>query len=151
MSRKIYHVRLGVEERSELEALLVRKKGQVARSKLQRARILLAADEGHKDGALSDETIARALKVSVATVERTRQTLVEEGLKVAVHGRPNPRIYTRMIDGQVEAHLIALSCQKPPAGHSQWSLSLLGEALVEAKFVQSVHNSTLCRALKKTS
>lgn len=39
-------------------------------SKRQRAQILLAADAGHPDGELKDEEIARALNVSVATVER---------------------------------------------------------------------------------
>jgi hypothetical protein len=50
---------------------------------LIRARILLKADEAH-EGRWSDQEIVEALDVSLRTVERTRQALVEEGLEAAL-------------------------------------------------------------------
>jgi DNA-directed RNA polymerase specialized sigma24 family protein len=80
MPRKKYVVDLTTEERSTLEQLVQR--GKSSARKLTRARILLQAGEG-----LTDEEIGRALTVSIATVERTRQRFVEENLE-ALKERP---------------------------------------------------------------
>jgi DNA-directed RNA polymerase specialized sigma24 family protein len=74
MPRKKYVVDLTAEERTTLEQLVQR--GKSSARKLTRARILLQADEG-----LTDEEIASALTVSVATIERTRQRFVEANLE----------------------------------------------------------------------
>ena len=57
---------------------------------------------------------------------------------------------TSLADGDFEAHLIALSCSKPPKGQSQWSLRLLAERVVELDYIDSVSYETVRRVLKKT-
>ena len=52
-------------------------------------------------------------------------------------------------DGEVEAHLIALSCSKAPREFSKWSLRLLADKMVELKYVESISHETVRRVLKK--
>ena len=49
--------------------------------------ILLLVDEPREGGALKDEEIARALKVSAPTAERVRGRSVEEGLASSLNAR----------------------------------------------------------------
>ena len=80
MPKKKYLVTLDDDEREQLEHLL--HSGTHATRKVTRARILLKAAEGAEDSA-----IAAALSIGRATVERTRQRFVEEGLE-ALEERP---------------------------------------------------------------
>ena len=147
---KRYRIYLEEHERSELERIV--KAGRMASSKRQRAQILLCADENHPQGAMKDSEIARALGVSVATVERTRCALAEHGMEVAVHGWPVHRKEPRgKLDGWAEAHLVAASCSPPPQGASRWTLKLLGDHLVRLELVESISAQTVMRALKKTN
>jgi DNA-binding transcriptional ArsR family regulator len=150
MALKKYRIRLLAEERNELEALIAA--GKAAVSKRQRAQMLLAADENHEQGALKDRDIARAVGVSVPSVERTRRALAEHGLHIAVQGWPAHRKEPRgKLNGWAEAHLVAANCSPPPAGNSRWTLKLLGAHLVSLNLVESISEQTVGRALKKTS
>ena len=73
MAQKIHRIKLSVEERQQLEALIAA--GKAAAGKRQRAQILLCADENHTQGGLKDRDIARAVGVSVPTVERCIRAL----------------------------------------------------------------------------
>lgn len=145
---KKYRIYLSKEEREELEQLV--KAGKAAASKRQREQVLLAADQNHPQGALKDVEIARAVGVSVPTVERTRCALAEHGLPVAVHGWPAHRKESRgKLDGWAEAHLVAACCSPPPQGAARWTLLLLGDHLVGLGLVESISAQTVGRALKK--
>ena len=112
---KKYRVRLTDEERDHLEKLL--RKGKAHACKLTYARILLKADE---DGpAWTDEHIADALDVSVATVARERKRYCEEALEIALMPKKPGLPRMRILDGRAEAHLIALSCSDPPEGRER--------------------------------
>jgi len=143
MPRKKHIVKLAPEERQELKHLI--SSGQARARTLTRARILLKADQGW-----SDEAISKALDVGVATVQRVRKRFVEEGLQ-ALHNRKPKRQYLRKLDGRAEAHLIALACSPPPEGHKRWTLRLLAERLVtlEEVKVESVSHETVRQVLKK--
>jgi hypothetical protein len=65
--------------------------------------------------------------------------------------QPSQRVYASLIDGDVEAHLIALSCSEPPKGHARWSLKLLADKAVELEYVESISYETVRRTLKKTN
>ena len=58
--------------------------------------------------------------------------------------------YVRKADGEFEARLVALSCAEPPEGHSQWSLRLLADRVVELGHIDSVSHETVRRVLRKT-
>ncbi len=109
---KRFIVRLSTEEREQLEALVA--KGKAAAHKLTRARILLKADCSETGPAWSDERISLALDVGTITVHRVRRDFVEGGLERALVRRPVPH-RPRMLDGEQEAHLIALACGRPAA------------------------------------
>ena len=144
---KRYRVTLTPEEREALGRMISRGKGDAR--KLAHARVLLQADEGGAGRA--DEAIASALNVSVRTVERVRQRFVEQGLEAALLPKPSKRIYARKLDGEQEAHLIALACSTPPEGKKRWTLRLLAERMVELRHVDALSHETVRQALKKTS
>lgn len=145
---KRYVVTLSDKEREALEQLIT--KGRAAARTLTRARILLKADQGPAGSAWIDAAIVTALDVGRATVERVRRRLVEEGLVAALRPRPRPRC-PRKVFGEQEAHLVALACSAPPAGHARWTLRRLSERLVELEYIDSVSHETVRQLLKKTS
>ena len=145
---KKYRVTLTVQEREELERVLSRGKADVRC--LKHAQILLKADEAEGGPRWSDEHIAEAFAVGVATIERVRQRFVEEGLHAALRTyRTGTRIYERKLDGAQEAHLIALACSAPPEGRSRWTLRLLARRMVELAYVDTLSYETVRQTLKK--
>ena len=67
-------------------------------------------------------------------------------MEAAVGGRQGRRSsYVRKADGEFEARLVALSCAEPPEGHSQWSLRLLADRVVELGHIDSVSHETVRR------
>jgi len=147
--RKKYIVTLTDEERQGLREML--SCGKAAARKLTHARILLKADS--RDGAPNwgDAAIAKALDVGRVTVERVRTQFVEEGLEAALERRKPQREYQRKLDGDGEAHLIALACSQAPEGHSRWTLRLLAERMVALEHVDGLSYQTVRRVLKKTN
>lgn len=144
---KKYIVRLSEEERADLEKLI--SSGNNAARKLNHARILLKADV---DGSnWTDEQIKKALDTSISTIERVREAFVEEGLEAALnHKRPRKEKEGKL-DGEQEAHLIALACSPSPAGRKRWTLRLLAEKMVVLEYVDSLSYETVRQTLKKTN
>lgn len=145
---KRYVVRLTVEERKSLFDLI--DKGRANKEKLNRARILLKADCGEEGENWSDKDIAEALYVTIQTVERIRKSLVEEGLEETLNRKPRTNKTKRIIQGDEEAHLVALICSEPPKGHCKWTLRLLANKMIELEYVDSISHETVRSALKKT-
>jgi transposase len=145
---KRYRVALTTEERGELERMISR--GKADARKLAHARVLLQADEAEGGPARVDGDVASALDVSVRTVERVRQRFVEQGLAAALLPKPSPRLYGRKLDGEQEAHLLALACAAPPEGKARWSLRLLAERMVALEQVDTLSHETVRQTLKKT-
>jgi Homeodomain-like domain len=145
---KKYVVRLSLEERGALEALI--RKGVSPAQRLLKARILLKADVSDAGEGWSDSRIIEALETSVSMVYRVRRQLVEEGFEVVLSRkqRAMPTV-ERIFDGEKEAKLIALACSAPPAGRARWTLRLLEEKVVELAIVDHASDSTIGRALKK--
>jgi transposase len=142
MPKKKYLVTLSAEEREQLEDLL--RGGTHATRKVTRARILLKAAEGWQDSA-----IAAALTVGRATVERTRQRFVAEGL-AALEERRRPGT-TPKLDAQAEARLIAEACSAAPEGRQRWTLHLLADRVVALGLAPSYSYESVRRVLKKRS
>ena len=146
---KKYVVRLSADERAQLNDLI--RKGQRSAQLLTKARILLKADVSEAGEGWSDSRIAEALETSIATIERTRRQLVEEGFEAVLRRKYNPNsARPRIFDGAAEAKLIALACGPAPAGYARWTLSLLEEKVVEQNIVEKASDNTIGRTLKKT-
>ncbi len=94
--------------------------------------------------------VAEVFAAHVTTVERLRKRFVEQGLEAALE-RNKRNNYARKLDGDAEAHLIAIACSDPPTGRSEWSLRLLADRLVELSVVDSISYMTVSRTLKKTN
>jgi len=144
---KKYVVKLSDGEREQLNTLIHR--GKHRAGQLVKARILLKADAS-EGGGWSDSEIAAALDISLNTVARTRQQLVEEGFESVLtrkHSAASAR--PRIFDGASEAKLIALACSDPPRGRARWTLKLLESAVVELHIVDRASDHTIGRTLKK--
>ncbi|MGZ4969665.1 MAG: helix-turn-helix domain-containing protein [Methylobacter sp.] len=89
--------------------------------------------------------------LSTRTVERVRERLVREGLESALNRAAPVRAKKRKIDGENEAHLVALMYGDAPEGRSRWTLRLLGQRMVELGYVESVAHETIRQALKEMS
>ncbi len=146
---KKYHVRLSADERALLTDLVTA--GKAAARTQTHARILLKADAGPDGPAWTDAGIATALEVGVRTIERVRERWVLEGTEAALHPKPVAVPRRRKLDGEQEAHLIALACSAPPAGKKRWSLRLLADRLVELEIVDGIAPETVRAMLKKTN
>lgn len=149
MAKKKYIVSLTAEEREELEQLTTT--GKVSAYKMNHARILLKADTNQADGGWTDESIRQALDISVTTIERVRQRFVETSLEAALSRQVQQQRKPRRLDGEQEAHLIAMTCGEAPEGHARWSLRLLAERMVELEVVESISHETVRQTLKKTT
>lgn len=147
--KKKYIVTLVQEERRMLQAML--SKGKAAARKLMHARILLKADASDGGPSWNDDAIAEGLEVGRATVERVRREFVEEGLEAALERRKPCRQYQRKLDGDGEAHLIALACSQAPEGRSRWTLRLLANRMVQLEQVDHLSYETVREVLKKTN
>jgi hypothetical protein len=84
-------------------------------------------------------------------IDRVKKRFVEEGLDVALKGKKGSRAYAKKADGDLEAHLVTLSCSDPPEGFARWSLRLLADRAVELEYIDSVSHETVRRILKKTN
>jgi hypothetical protein len=146
--QKKYIVRLTEEERCQLREVIKKLKG--SSQKVRRAQILLKADiEGSN---WTDERIAEAFDCRTKTVENIRRRLVEKGFAETINGsrRDTPPTEKRL-DGEQEAHVIAMRLGPPPKGYNNWSLRLLARKAVELRIVDTVSYETVRRTLKKTA
>ena len=144
-----YKVTLTNEERTELQEIV--RKGKHRSQKILNALILLNCDDGpYQTDRAKNEDIARILNISMRKIDRTKKTFVVNGLQIALGGTKGQREYAKKADGDFEAHLVALSCSKPPEGFSRWSLRLLADRMVELEYADNISYETVRRVLKKT-
>lgn len=144
-----YKVSLTREEREQLNDIV--SKGNHSAQLYRTAYILLNCDEGKYSKKIINEEVSRVLKISMRMIDRVKQRFVEEGFECCLARKPMSKTKERKADGEVKAHLIALSCSKAPMGFSKWSLRLLADRMVELKYVESISHETVRRGLKKTS
>ena len=140
---KRYRVTVTEEERERLEGLT--RKGTASARMVRRAQTLLLAADGW-----TDEAIASALRIGVATVERTRRRCVEEGPDVALAERPRPGARPKLGPKQ-RAFVVALACTTPPEGRLRWTMQLLADRVVELSVVPAITDEAIRQLLKKTS
>ena len=146
---KRYKVTLQKEEREHLEAIT--RKGSHQSQRIVNALVLLNCDEGElNERHARGEELAKILRISMRKIDRVKRRFVEEGLEAALGSRQGQRVHERKADGDFEAHLVALSCSKPPQGFARWSLRLLADRAVELQYIDSVSHETIRRVLKKT-
>lgn len=144
---KKYKVTLTRSEEEFLEGIT--KKGKRSAMIMRNAYILLNSNQSLGGKGEKDEDIANFLGITVRTVENIREKFVKDGFETALYGKPSTRKYKVKVDGDVEAHLLALSCSNPPKGYARWSLRLLSDKMVELKYADSISHETVRTVLKK--
>lgn len=142
-----YKVTLAGEERKELETIV--QKGNHRAQRVINALVLLNCDQGQFQSIpMKNEDVAAVLRISMRKIDRVKKRFVEEGLEAALTRRKGNRAYEKKADGELEAHLLALSCGDPPEGFARWSLRLLADKAVELRYIDSISYETVRRVLK---
>jgi transposase len=145
-----YKVTLTKEERDQLTEMT--RTGTHAARKIIHSLILLNVDRGpYNTEKQINEEVCKVLKIGMRTIDRVKKRFVEEGLDAALKMAPTSRVYDKLVDGDMEAHLIALACGEPPKGYARWSLRLLADKLVELRISDGISYETVRRTLKKTN
>lgn len=144
-----YEVTLSEEQRHALYQMI--SKGKAPARKLAHARVLLKIDGNASGPRWTDEQVAEAFEMSRYTVIRIRERFVNQGFDDALTHRPHTQTRARALDGEQEAHLIALSCSPSPEGQARWTLRLLANRMVELGYSEQVSHETVRRTLKKTN
>lgn len=143
MPKKQYAIELSAPDRMYLQEII--EKGRGSAREIRRAHSLLLSDEKRQD-----QEIAAFLHINPNTVSATRKRYCQVGLPAALKEKSRPG-NPRKLDGKQEAFLVALACSEAPEGHSQWTMQLLADQLVELKVVSDpISDETVRRTLKKT-
>ena len=73
------------------------------------------------------------------------------GFESVLERRTSSQNYTKKVDGDIEAKLVALCCSEPPEGFAKWSLRLLADKMVELSYIDYISHVTVGEILKKTN
>lgn len=125
-----------------MEALV--SKGTASVRTMKRALGLLALDQGATLSA-----VAQHQQVTIQTVGHWRDSYAAKGL-ACLQDAPRSGRPVR-IDGVQRAQITALACSVPPPGHSQWSLRLLADKVVELDYCEAISHTYVGELLKKTN
>ncbi len=146
---KKYIVTLSKEERDALKDITC--KGTHKSQQVLNAHILLGCDEGeHQIERSTNEEISRVLGTSMRKIDRVKKRFIMGGVEAVLTKKKGKRVYEKKIDGDFEAHLIALSCSEPPEGYARWSLRLLADKSIELGYIDSISHESVRGVLKKT-
>jgi len=143
-----YVVELTAQERCQLKKIV--QADRMAAYRRRHAQMLMAADRGPGGPSMKDVDVAAAFGCTPKTAERLRQRCVQRGVDAALEHGNRGAYRVKALDGEAEAHVIALACGEPPSGRNRWTLKLLADQAVALGFTESCSKSSLHRALKKT-
>jgi transposase len=146
MPKRRRKVHLTQPQRTELETFVAH--GKKSAREINRARVLLLAEEGK-----SDSEIARLLGLSRGTVYNVRmkyQAKVRRPLGEVLHDVPRSGRPIKL-DSRVEAKATMIACSDPPEGRGRWTLHLIADKLVTLGVTDSISHESVRTLLKKTN
>jgi transposase len=146
-----YTIKLNQAEVDELTQII--NKGSHTAQAFRSACILLNCDKGEfsVDKEIKNAEICKILKIGERTIDRVKKKFIEEGFEGVLERRPSVQNYTRKVDGDLEAKLVALCCSDPPKGFAKWSLRLLADRMVELEYIDYISHVSVGGILKKTN
>src|ERR1700740_130834 len=112
-------LKLNEDEKRELTSLAHRSRSAAALAR--RARIVLACAEGH-----DNQTVARKLRVTPATVGKWRNRFVQDRLE-SLYDEPRPGAPRTITDEQVE-QVVVRALESTPRGATHWSTREMAKA-----------------------
>lgn len=143
-------ISLTKDERKQLERGC--RIGDWTARKILRARVLLLADVANHTGEkpLKDAEIALRAGCSKSTVGNLRRRFHDERLE-AIEDKSRPG-RPKIVDGEIEAHMIAIACSEAPEGRERWTLRLIADKLVTlVDELDHISYTTVGKRLKKTN
>ena len=146
MPKKKHPVTLSAQECKELQAFVSH--GKRAAREINRARILLLADEGKKAA-----EIIQLLGISRGTVHNVRKKYCQREHKhILDFLKEEPRSGAPIkIDSRVEANITMIAGSDPPAGSARWTLHMIADKLVQLEVIDAISHESIRRTLKKTN
>ena len=141
MPRKRQIFQLSETDRSSLIKILTKKETSAREQTRARVLDLLARTE-------HPETIAKLLKVGIATVYNIQKRFLEEGFRAALYDKPRSG-KPPAIKPEEKARITALACSDAPEGFARWTLRLLADKAVEMNYIDSISHMEVSRILKK--
>lgn len=131
---------LTAEHRSELNALLI----SSTLKERERRRVVFLQ---HIDAGKTYDEIRTIYSISEASLVALVKKYLSGGLSCLYDA---PRSGRPTIHSTVEQDKITLlSCDTPPKGHSQWSLRLLADKVVELGYCEQMSHTQVHKILKK--
>jgi putative transposase len=146
MARKRIEVKLTQDEHESLSTYVAH--GQKSAREINRARILLLANDG-----LKDQDIAKVLGVSRVTIYNMRKKYHHKGpqpLLDVLHDEPRGG-RPLQFDSNVAAKVTMIACSEPPPGAARWTLHLIADKLVQLDTVDTISHESVRSLLKKTN
>ncbi len=144
-------INLKADERAELERGT--SVGNWKARKTRRARVFLLADVGANttnEKPLADAEIAKRAGCSKSTVGNLRKQFQSARLG-ALEDKPRSG-RPKIVDGEIEAKMIAIACSEAPEGRERWTLRLIADKLVcLSDELEEISYTTIGKALKKTN
>ena len=142
------HIHLAIKERRQLEQMI--KSGIHSARVIARARTLLLLDRSQGEKR-TFKVIAEHVMISPGTIANLKRRYLSGGLEAALYDKPRAGRPVTKMTGEVEAHLIALTCSDPPQSYDRWTLRLLADRLVTLEVVDAISHTAVGQALKKTN
>lgn len=134
------HVKLSDADRATLHEFLG--KGSLKSRTFKRITALLELDKGQTYEAVRG--IANLSKVSLGKLSRK---YAAEGLS-CLYDAPRPGRPVSITAEQSDK-ITLLSLETPPEGHSQWSLRLIAEKVIELGYCDNISHTQVGKVLKK--
>lgn len=147
----LYTIKLSKMEVDELNKII--NKGSHTTQSYRAAYILLNCDKGEfsKDTKITNVEICKILRIGERTIDRVKKKFIEDGFDSVLERRPSSQNYIKKVDGDLEAKIVQLCCNKPPEGFAKWSLRLLADKMVELQYIDYISHVTISKILKKTN
>jgi len=119
---------------------------------IKRAYVILALDSSYNRIPSKEIDICNLHEISRAGIHKIKDAYLEGGINTIItrKKRATPPVESK-IDGDVEAHIIALACMSPPEGYARWTLRLLADKVVEMGFIEDISHVSVGNVLKKTN
>ena len=145
---KKYYVTLRDDERNYLNELI--QKGKTQGYRIKHAQILLKLDEIPENKSWTIERIGEAYHAGHSSISDVAKRFVLEGLESALK-RKEQENRRRKVDGEVEAHIVAIACSEAPEGRERWTLQLIADEVVRLGVIESLSHTAVANTLKKTN
>ena len=144
--KTLYPVTLTESERKYAQDVVTNKK--TAKTFVQRAQIILFLDTS-VGKPLTQAQVSKRIGVSPPTIFNTIKAFHEEGLEAILRFKtPSEPNKKPIVDGKIEAFIIATACGAPPEGFGRWTVRSITNK-IQLDIAPGISRETVRRALKK--